>query len=317
VQAKPKVVFSQLDHPNILAAFAAHFAGVPRVVVSFRNYNPTNFPYLQNDWFLQAYRLISKSDRVFFSGNHVGANEDYADWIGIARTRVAHIPNAIEREMFATPTDMQVEGLKAELGITPNTLVILGVFRLSAEKDPIAFLEVCSQVALSFPNMRALIIGMGPMQQEMLTRIEELSLGAQVSLLGRRSDVNAFMGLADVFLLASRREGMPNVLMEAQLMALPVVATRAGGTATTVVEGKSALLTDVGDVTGLAAACIKLLSDPALRKAMGQAGLRYIFESFPKKLLGERYLQLVSDSRQVGAAAEDEIEQELKREAAL
>ena len=60
-RAAPKVVFAQLDHPNILAGFASHLANVPRVVLSFRNYNPTHFPYLANDWHLPSYRLLSRS----------------------------------------------------------------------------------------------------------------------------------------------------------------------------------------------------------------------------------------------------------------
>ena len=99
--------------------------------MSFRNYNPTNFPYLENDWFLTAYRLFSKSNRVLFSGNYSGANDDYADWIGIPQNRITHIPNAIEEDMFPVPSDDIVSALRVELALDPSTPVILGVFRLS------------------------------------------------------------------------------------------------------------------------------------------------------------------------------------------
>jgi len=67
----------------------------------------------------------------------------------------------------------------------------------------------------------------------------------QIRLLGRRSDVNVLMKRASVLLLTSQKEGMPNVVMEAQLMGIPVVATDAGGTRDTVIEGRTAILAPV------------------------------------------------------------------------
>lgn len=292
VLAAPKVVFSQLDHPNLLAGAAAHFARVPRVVMSFRNYNPTNFPYLTNDWFLAAYRLLSTSDRVLFSGNFRGANDDYADWIGIPHDRVAHIPNAIEQDMFPMPDDDQVASVRAELGLTANTPVILGVFRLSAEKAPLIFLEVCTRIIADLPEARAFIVGMGPLQSQLEGVIAERGLQSRVVLLGRRSDVNALMRAASVFLLTSEKEGMPNVLMEAQLMATPIVATKAGGTSEAVIDGRTATLCHVGDVQALTDASLTLLRDPDHARRMGDEGRRFVLTAFPRKRLAESYVKL-------------------------
>ena len=156
LRAAPKVVFAQLDHPNLLAGTAAHFARVPRVIMSFRNYNPTNFPYLTNDWFLAAYRLLTKSDRVLLSGNYRGANDDYADWIGVPHDDVTHIPNAIEEDMFPIPDETSVDAVRAELGLKKNDPVILGVFRLSAEKAPLMFVEACARIIKSVPETPSL-----------------------------------------------------------------------------------------------------------------------------------------------------------------
>jgi glycosyltransferase involved in cell wall biosynthesis len=143
----PKAVFTQLDEPNILAGFAAHIAGVPRVILSFCNVNPTNFDYIYKDWYRAAYRLLSASRRVRFSGNQRDANIDYANWIGMEADRVAHIPNGIARETFPIPTERQLAAARDELKLAADTPVLLGVFRLSAEKDPLAFVEVCARVA--------------------------------------------------------------------------------------------------------------------------------------------------------------------------
>lgn len=289
----PKVVFTQLDEPNIVAGFAAHLAGVPRIVASFRNYNPTNFPYINKDWYLAAYRLLSKSNRVLFSGNHRDANLDYAKWIGIAPERVTCIPNVIEPEMFPTPTNEQLTRVRVELELQADTPILLGAFRFSAEKDPLAFIEVCARVVKHVPNLRVLLVGVGPMQPLMEKRIAERALNRHVSFLGRRSDMNVLLTLASVFLLTSLKEGMPNVLMEAQFMGTPVVATRAGGTPDTVIDGETASLRAVGDIDGLAAACVSLLRESGLAQRMGTAGQQHAMSAFSEALLVERYLDLI------------------------
>ena len=158
--------------------------------------------------------------------------------------------------MFPIPSEDDVASVRAELGLDAHTPVVLGVFRLSAEKAPLSFVEACARIIKSVPDTRAFIVGMGPMQPQIEALIAELGLQSQIILLGRRSDVNALMRLATVFLLTSEKEGMPNVLMEAQLMATPIVATSAGGTSGTIIEGKTGMLCPVGDVEGLASACV-------------------------------------------------------------
>ncbi len=267
----PKAVIAQLDEPNILTGFAAHIAGVPRVALSFCNFNPTNFPYIYKDWYRPAYQLLSRSPRVRFAGNQRDANVDYADWIGMAPARVAYIPNAVARDTFPIPAEAELAAARSELKLATDTPVLLGVFRLSPEKDPLGFVEVCARVARHVPALRAFLVGVGPMQQPVEVRIAELGIAANLALLARRSDINVLMTLASVFLLTSSKEGMPNVLMEAQLMGTAAVSTRLPGTADAVRDGETAFLRPVGDIEGLAAACVDILGDPARAERMGGA----------------------------------------------
>jgi asparagine synthase (glutamine-hydrolysing) len=291
--ARPKVVFAQLDHPNIAAGFAAHIAGVPRFVMSFRNYNPTNFPYLNARWLLPAYRELCRSGRVVMAGNHRGANDDYAQWIGVSAERVAHIPNAIEPEFFPIPTPRDLAALNEEFEIAPSSHVILGVCRLSAEKDPLGFVAVCARALSVDPDACAFLVGIGPMRSEIEARIAAFGLTGRIRLLGRRADVNVLMKRASVFLLTSEREGMPNVVMEAQLMGTPVVATDAGGTRDTVIDGQTAILAPVGDVEALARGIVSLLLNPRRARTMGDAGRAHVLSAYPKRKLAERYLAAV------------------------
>ncbi len=299
----PKLVIAQLDEPNLLAGFAAHLCGAERVVLSFRNYNPTNFPYLDKAWYREAYRALSKSPRVLFSGNHELANRDYADWIGIASDRVALVPNVIDSQTFPRPSQELIRQTRSELELPDDAPVLLGAFRLSEEKDPLTFIEVCQKVAREMPNLRALLVGVGPMRTEIEERIAALGLERQIRLLGRRSDINVLMSIASAFLLTSLKEGMPNVLMEAQLLGLPIIATATSGTAGVVKSGETALLQPVGDAAALAQGCIQLLSDSKLSERMGRAGERHVRENYAPDLLVPRYLDLLQNG---GAAFTDD-----------
>ena len=290
----PAAVLLQLDQPNTIGGLAALIADVPQVVLSFRNYNPTHFPYLMNDWFLPVYKALARSPRVRLSGNHHDANVDYAKWMGIPPDGVGHIPNAIDEDHFKAPGEAAIARARRELGLEADTPVILGIFRLSAEKDPGTFIDVVAKSVAAVPGAKVLLVGVGPLQETVERAVEERGLGEHLQLLGRRTDVNVLMSLATVFLLTSLKEGMPNVVLEAQLMGAPIVATRAGGTSETVREGETALLADVGDSDSLAAHCISLLRNPARARRIGEAGRKFVRSSFRRDSLGERYLLLLN-----------------------
>ncbi len=302
---KPKAVFTQLDQGNLLAGYAGLAVGVPRVVLSFRNYNPTNFPYLQFEWMLEPYRALVRSPNIAMTGNFSGANDDYAAWIGVEPGRVHHVPNAIEPSLFPIPADEQVAETCEQLRLPAGAKVVLGVFRLSAEKDPMLFVRVCERLCREDPDVVALIAGIGPMKAEMEKHIAKAGLKDRIRLLGSRSDVNVLTKLATLLLHTSRHEGMPNAVMEAQFMGLPVVATRAGGTGEVVVDGKTALLAAIGDLEGLYAHCRAVLDDPAKARALGAAARSYAREAFQKRQMGQRYLRVVDPTAAVEAAIEE------------
>ena len=292
---KPKAVLAQLDSPNLLAATAALISGIPRAVLSFRNYNPTHFSYLRNDWFWRYYRTVANFPQICFSGNSHEANTDYAEWMGISTDRVCWIPNAIDSNSITIPSDKEIQRLRDALNISEETPVLLGVFRLSEEKRPLKFIEVCARIAKEITNLRVLVAGLGPMHQQMQDCIVEVGLEKQMTLLGRREDVSTLMRCASLLLLTSAFEGMPNAVMEAQLLGVPVVATRTGGTPDCVKDGHTGFLLPVDDVNGMAKACIEVLGSPELRRAMSKAAQERMTTMFSPDAMVTRYLQLVRD----------------------
>jgi glycosyltransferase involved in cell wall biosynthesis len=293
-RSRPQAIFAQLDSANVAAAIAAHIAEVPAAVLSFRNYNPSHFGYLRNDWYLPCYQRLAGSERIRLSGNSMLANDDYADWIGIARSAVTMIPNCIEEADVEGGGPLSIEALRRELKIAQSTPVLLGVFRLSEEKDPHSFIEVCARLQPLVPGLRAFLVGEGPLREDLLRQIERKELQGTLTLLGRRHDVPDLMRLASVLLLTSRFEGMPNVAMEAQALGVPVVGTAVGGTPDVVADGRTGFLVRPGDTAGLADRCLRLLLDTGLRGRFAEAGRAHARSHFSRAEMVQRYISLAA-----------------------
>ncbi len=161
---------------------------------------------------------------------------------------------------------------------------VVMVARLERPKDPRLAIEALA-------SLRELpwtfeLIGDGPLRPELEARIQAHELGARVHLLGVRDDVPARLAQAHVFLLASRREGLPLSVLEAMRAGLPVVSTDAGGVCEAVQHETTGFVTPRDDVAALSQALRRLLQSPSLRTEMGAAG-RERFEaefSFPLHL---------------------------------
>jgi glycosyltransferase involved in cell wall biosynthesis len=136
-----------------------------------------------------------------------------------------------------------------------SAIVFLSVANLLPYKDHKTVIEVLSKLKEKIP-FYFLIIGEGPMKTELQSKIDELGIQNQVKLLGRRSDVNEFMNMADLFIHSSVSEGCSNAIIEAMSAGLPVIATNVGGTPEIIFE-KTCKLFSLGDHQEL----LHLLSD--------------------------------------------------------
>jgi glycosyltransferase involved in cell wall biosynthesis len=276
----PDVFHSWLDHPNIWGGIPAVIAGVPRVVLSTRNVNPTNFPYLASPYMQPLYEALAESPSVrFINNSHAGAR-DYAEWLGLPPERFSVVLNGVQFDDLRRAGDEEVRAFRNSLGVTDDARLIAGIFRLSEEKQPLVFLEVIRRLALTDPQVHAVIAGVGPLQEDLEGFVREHDLGKRVFLLGRRPDVATILSASSLMLLTSRKEGTPNVLLEAQWLGCPVVSTRAGGAVDAVADGRSGLLVDVGDVDGLESAARELLGSQELARRMSEAGPGFVKARF-------------------------------------
>jgi glycosyltransferase involved in cell wall biosynthesis len=171
---------------------------------------------------------------------------------------------------------------------TPVTLLSVG--RLRAPKD---FLTLVRAMAALEPGSAGLrIAGDGPERAALADEVARLGLESTVELLGTRTDVAELLAGADVFVLSSDSEGLPMSVLEAMAAGLPVVASAVGGVPEAVRDGETGTLVPPGDSAALAHALRRLVSDPALRDRLGEAGRRRVEREFSLERFEREHLDL-------------------------
>jgi len=285
LRLRPDCVHAWLDHQNIWSGVAALAVGVPHVVLSTRNVNPTHFPYLDQPWFGDWYRLLLRSPRVTVINNSRPGAADYAAWLGCTPDRIRVVLNGLDPAWISRPGQDAVGALRAELtrpvaARASRPLVVGGVFRLSDEKQPLLWLDVVERIARERDDVVFFHAGEGPLEGALRAEGAALIEEGRLHVLGRRSDVPALLSAADVLLHVARFEGTPNVLLEAAHLGCPVVATAAGGSVDAVDHGRTGFLCGTDDGDGLHRAVASLLADPTLRAKLGAQGTSWIAARF-------------------------------------
>jgi glycosyltransferase involved in cell wall biosynthesis len=143
------------------------------------------------------------------------------------------------------------------------------VAALADHKDYPNLLRAARLVLDRAPDTTFVAVGDGPLNAEIAAFARELGLGRRFLLMGFREDVGSFLKSFDVFVLASKTEGMGTSILDAQALGLPVVACRAGGIPEIVADRETGLLVPAGDPAALAAALLEAIGDPELRAALG------------------------------------------------
>src|SRR6056297_3528152 len=165
---------------------------------------------------------------------------------GTSAARSRLIENAIDTDQFVRRRSVS-EAKATQSGIGDDELVIGALGRLSPEKGFDRLIEAFVQLRQRGLQARLRIAGEGPARAALEKRIAASGHADRIELLGFCADTRAFLERLDLFVLSSLREGLPNALLEAMAMEVPVVATRVGGVPRVVRHGTNGLLVEPGD----------------------------------------------------------------------
>jgi glycosyltransferase involved in cell wall biosynthesis len=280
LQPRPDIVHCWLLFANLAGSIAARLAGVPRVVTSVRNIQSwVNYNYYDPRWQRAIERATVPLANII-TANAPAVAVDYRMFTGARAEKIVTVPNGVDVEAFRLLTPQERVEKRRTLGAAPTDLVVGTVARLAKEKDFGTFLRAIALAREKLPSLRCFIVGEGPLRAHLESFASFLRLADVVQFLGERKDVGDLVQCYDVYLLTSLIEGMPNAVMESQLLGVPVVATRAGGTVDIIRDGETGLLAPIGDYQALASCIVRLFTEEGLWGRISLAAKKQISEGY-------------------------------------
>ena len=234
--------------------------GRPAVVVTEHNRWPRHHRVTR-----LANRLtIASSDAVLAVSKDVKSTID-----GIDASRVRVIEHGIDLDLVRQAGAR--EEVRRELGVSEKDVLVVCVANLRREKSLDLLIEAAGMALSESANLRYVLVGQGPLADDVDRWISDADLGGNFVALGYRADATRVMSAADVFTLSSTHEGLPVAVMEALALGIPVAATDAGGVAPAV--GDAGVITPVGDAAALARSHVQLAADPTWRDSLARAAV--------------------------------------------
>lgn len=180
---------------------------------------------------------------------------------GIPPERIDIIPDGIDLTRIIEPASPATLGA---LGIPGGAPLVVKIAALVHHKDPLTFVRAIAVARQTVPDLRALLVGKGPLRSEVEAERDRLGLEGVLQVTGFRADADELLAAAHVASLSSQEEGMGSVLLDACMLGRPIAATAAGGIPEVIQDGISGLLSPPGDADALGAAIARLLTDSVL-----------------------------------------------------
>jgi glycosyltransferase involved in cell wall biosynthesis len=199
---------------------------------------------------------------------------------GFKPERVVNIPTGVDFAKLAPKRSR--DEMRASLGISGDTLLILMVGILRRVKAHEIAFAALNLVKANFPSVRLVVAGDGPRAEHLRALAAELRLQDYVTFLGFRDDVPDLLNAADLFLLTSRSEGVPQGITQALGLGLPVVASNVGGVPELIEHRRTGLLFPSEDAEAAAEQIRTVLIDPAQAQKWGEAGRDHVHQFFSR-----------------------------------
>ncbi len=198
--------------------------------------------------------------------------------LGLPPERVTLIPNGVDLKTY-TP-NRTGSGFRKAMHFSIDDLVVGFMGRLAWEKGPDTFVDIAGKVHKERPEVKFVMVGEGPMEDELRQQIHAAGLDQVVHLAGLWTNTWEVYPAFDLLLQTSRIEGMPFALLEAMACGRPIAAFGIGGIGEMVEVGTTGILGAASDWNGLADGVSKLLACPEHMRQMGQAARKRVEEFF-------------------------------------
>ena len=277
---QPQLVHTHSGKAGVLGRLAAARAGVPIILHTIHGPSFGSFQgWSANALFRSAERYAARVTTHFVTVAEAMKRQYLAAGIGRPDQYTKIFSGFVLEPFLDSTNDLQ---LRARLGLAPDDIVIGKIARLFKLKGHDDLFAIAPALVQKCPRIKFLLVGDGPWRGRLESRARSLGLEKHVVFTGlvAPSAVPPIVGVMDLLVHLSLREGLPRALPQALAAARPVVAYDADGANEVCLENETGFLVAPGDLPGLSERLLRLAQDPALRQRLGCRGQRFVQERF-------------------------------------
>lgn len=292
-QLKPKTAHFWLDQVNIAGGIAAVAVGVKNIVLSTRSLPPYNFVF-HHPCMREAYKWLARQPGVTIINNSKAGACEYENWLNLDAGSIPVIHNGFDYSPEYLDYCRKSRGGVRKNYNLEEAIVIGTVMRFTEEKRPLLWLAVAAILHKRDSRIRFLIVGDGPLKTSLEHYVRVNDLSNVVNFTGHQKEALKQISAMDIFLLTSRIEGLPNVLVESQLLGVPVVSSNAGGASETFIHGLTGWLIESDDPEEIADVLKGLIGNQQWMEKARAAMPNFLNESFSVDKMLEKTAELYS-----------------------
>jgi len=273
---RPDIVNTHSSTDSWLVALANKLTGSRASIIRTRHVSVPVARKTANCWLYG--RAVAK---VVTTGEAL--RSDLIRQLSLPPQHVVSIPTGVDLDLFKGDKNLDIGKLRAQLSLPEGMKIIGIVATVRSWKGHDDLLCAFESIAAHRDDVILLIIGDGPYAPVFKQRVAASPYQSRIHMLGQRQDIPELLRLLDVFVLPSyANEGVPQAIVQAMAMQLPVVSTRVGAIGEVVQHESTGYLVTPRDTNGLSEFINTLLDDPALRRNMGARGRAIIEARFSR-----------------------------------
>lgn len=262
---KPDIIHLNSSKVGLIGAITGRLLGIPKIIFTGHGWAWNE----DRSFISKSLITIAHWLTIQLSSTTIAVSEKIKREIGylpfVAESKIIVIYNGVENIEF-----LERFAARAQIGDQISEKFWIGtISELHKNKGLDNLIQAFADISRAHPDTALIVIGEGEEHARLAALVSKLNLNKKIHLLGFQENASRFLKALDVFVLASRTEAFPYVLLEAGLAQLPVTATRVGGIPELIISGKNGLLVNSGDIDGLKSALTELLEDSAKAATLG------------------------------------------------
>ena len=293
---KPDIVHTHTPKAGLLGMLAAWICRVP-----VRVHTVAGLPLMEATGLKRT--MLETTEKITYAcaqrvyPNSVGLEKFMIDNLNVNPAKVTMIArgssNGIDVSFFSRTPDLEAQAiaLREKHGIGPGDLVFTFVGRVVRDKGIVELVEAFKAVSDQAYPLRTFLMLVGPFEQELDPLPEDvvrfINEDKRVILAGFQNDVRPWIMASDVFVFPSYREGFPNVVMQACLLAVPCIVSDINGCNEIVTHNSTGLVVPPKDITALIQAMESMADDASLRKTFSAAARGFVVANFDREFVWE------------------------------